>query len=376
MVKEFEMRKAAAAYKRSSTAKSGSIATNDLYKYKIASEIFRKYDITADSTNHGFIILLDWSGSMERNLQSTISQIITLVQFCRRVGIKFEVYGFSDNEYLFVSCTDAIQRRADMDQRHKRRAAALITASDVVIETGYKTSLIKFYSHNMSSRDTEIISRTLYTGEFRYNVEYRLSGTPLIDALQYMNEYISEFRAKYAIQKMTFITLTDGIATGLQFSSRLTGNNRRCFLHSKKLNRYYPFRASSETRFTGPELQRVIMLMMKDTHPSVKFVGFFIVAPTRAKIKDAISPHSTPDFRDTIIEEAFRSMQKEGFAELNLPGYDQYFLIPPTSESTDVSLSAVAADMSAASIARQFSRTLNSATGSRVVANKLIRLIA
>ena len=41
--------------------------------------------------------------------------------------------------------------------------------------------------------------------------KYYLGNTPLNESLIYMDKLIPMFRKKYGIEKMTFITLTDGI---------------------------------------------------------------------------------------------------------------------------------------------------------------------
>ena len=49
--------------------------------------------------NHGIVILLDWSGSMNNIMQSTIGQLLILTDFCRKVGVPFEVYAFTNTPY-------------------------------------------------------------------------------------------------------------------------------------------------------------------------------------------------------------------------------------------------------------------------------------
>jgi inner membrane protein involved in colicin E2 resistance len=46
--------------------------------------------------NHGFSILLDWSGSMSGILLPMVKQAISLAYFCRKMGIPFDIYNFND----------------------------------------------------------------------------------------------------------------------------------------------------------------------------------------------------------------------------------------------------------------------------------------
>ena len=61
LVKEFEMKKSATAYRRATTSKTGVIDPMMLSKYKFTDDIFKKLSIVPDAKNHGMIILVDWS---------------------------------------------------------------------------------------------------------------------------------------------------------------------------------------------------------------------------------------------------------------------------------------------------------------------------
>ena len=64
LVKEFEMKKSAQAYKRAQTDKTGIIDPLKLPSYKYSDDIFKKLTVIPDGKNHGMMMLLDWSGSM------------------------------------------------------------------------------------------------------------------------------------------------------------------------------------------------------------------------------------------------------------------------------------------------------------------------
>src|SRR6056300_1000520 len=85
--KEFEMKKAATAYKRSSTDKTGTIDPLKLKDYKFSDDIFKRLTILPDAKNHGMLMLLDWSGSMSDSIYKTVQQLIQLVYFCHKVNI-------------------------------------------------------------------------------------------------------------------------------------------------------------------------------------------------------------------------------------------------------------------------------------------------
>ena len=87
LVKEFECKKSASSYARSTTSRTGVLDTKKLHQYKISDDIFKKVTRTPDGKNHGLVFLLDWSGSMSGEIFDTVKQIINLAQFCKKVGI-------------------------------------------------------------------------------------------------------------------------------------------------------------------------------------------------------------------------------------------------------------------------------------------------
>jgi hypothetical protein len=96
LVKEFEMKKAATAYKRATTDKTGVIDSLKLKNYKFSDDIFKRLTVLPNSKNHGMIMLLDWSGSMCDIMNKTVHQLCNLVWFCQKINIPFEVYLFKD----------------------------------------------------------------------------------------------------------------------------------------------------------------------------------------------------------------------------------------------------------------------------------------
>ena len=110
LVKEFEMKKSATAYKRATTSKTGIIDPLKLSSYKYNDDIFKKLTILPDAKNHGMIMLLDWSGSMCDVIKQTIDQLLNLVWFCQKINIPYEVYFFTSE----VHCTES----GDRSQRH------------------------------------------------------------------------------------------------------------------------------------------------------------------------------------------------------------------------------------------------------------------
>ena len=102
LVKEFECRKSADAYARTSTARTGVLDTKNLHTYKFNDDLFKRINIIPDGKNHGMIFVLDWSGSMQYEIFATVKQLLNLTAFCKKVQIPFEVYAFT-NEWQKVA---------------------------------------------------------------------------------------------------------------------------------------------------------------------------------------------------------------------------------------------------------------------------------
>ena len=96
LVKEFECKKAASAYARATTARTGVIDTSKLHTYKYNEDLFKKITSLPDGKNHGLVFVLDWSGSMQYVLQDTLKQLYNLMCFCKKVHIPFDVYAFTN----------------------------------------------------------------------------------------------------------------------------------------------------------------------------------------------------------------------------------------------------------------------------------------
>ena len=74
MVKEFEMKKSADQYARAATSKTGTLDMGALHTYKFNDDLFKKVTTLPGATNHGMVMVLDWSGSMCDNLKAGLQE--------------------------------------------------------------------------------------------------------------------------------------------------------------------------------------------------------------------------------------------------------------------------------------------------------------
>ncbi len=229
LAKEFEMKKAARDHKRAATANSGIIDSEKLHTYKYNEHIFKKLTVVPDGKNHGLIMFVDWSGSMSHNMKGTIEQMMTLVMFCKRVNIPFEVYAFSDSYYRYNSdgsrrrhyqfdtewtpdrIWDQYLRPKNNEQKH----------GDLAVQ---RFSLLNLFSSRMRAKEIHEayihMTATAHHYNRRYSYGYReevpipdamnLGGTPLDSTLVMSFPLMREFQKKNQVDVINSIFLTDG----------------------------------------------------------------------------------------------------------------------------------------------------------------------
>ena len=216
LAKEFEMKKAADAHSRSLTANSGIVDSSLLHTYKYNEHIFKKISVTPDGKNHGLIMVVDWSGSMHRNIKGTVEQMMTLVMFCKRVNIPFEVFLFTDRYY---------SESRDTGETYSRWTHKEIRYGDLVIN-GFH--LLNMFSSRMRAAElhSAYINMTAIAGSYerKWNYygggyhsipdKYDLGGTPLNNSLFAMNDFIPYFKTKNNVQIVNMVYLTDGESGG------------------------------------------------------------------------------------------------------------------------------------------------------------------
>ena len=97
MVREFYRKKAAEDFRRTKQSKTGNLDLQKLPHFRYDSDLFLNKSVTYDEKNHGFVLLLDWSGSMGNIMTNAILQLINNVMFCKAISVPFIAYAFSND---------------------------------------------------------------------------------------------------------------------------------------------------------------------------------------------------------------------------------------------------------------------------------------
>jgi hypothetical protein len=377
LVKEFEMRKSAQAYRRASISKSGSLNTNKLHAYKITDDIFKRIMSIPDGKNHGMLFLLDWSGSMSDAIVPTIKQVINLAMFCRRINIPFEVYAFSGS-YHNKHWTKDQAEQAHWFSRSMRE----IEDKNVLFSDGFY-SLLNIFSSKMSNLEFNTMARRFTHRYIRVMPGYDMGDTPLNEALVHMMNFVPEFKRKNNIEKLTLITLTDGAGGHLRMNNHIedykyvdvpdTSIRKKVkvknFIADKVTGKNYEVNQNSCTQTTA------LLRMIKERF-DVTLLGFYICPNRRNYLQNVHHDHFGTRPQYNQVELMKSKFKEQGFYSLLDTGRDELFVIPDTSTKIIDAELDVDSSISAAQIARKFSKQLNTKKHSRILLDKFIGYVA
>ena len=386
LVKEFEMKKSATAYKRATTDKTGVLDSMKLKDYKFTDDIFKKLTVIPDGKNHGMMMLLDWSGSMSDVIFNTVKQLINLVDFCRKVNIPYEVYfftsersnddnkvtkGFSSNvgEFMFDNfhLVNCISHRQNKKQ------------SELAMKTLYHMALYFDDRHTWNRRTNPYESsddQLAASNTYGIPSKYYLGNTPLNESLIYMDKLIPMFKKKYGIEKMTFITLTDG--AGNCPSGKLVGQDRDMWSDEEygKENVYQ----IGKSKFVGGyhDTTENLLTHLGKTY-DVNVIGFYVIKRVkRWDIEKYIVDYN--DYNDKVHQynKLRKELTRDKALAVNADGYNKFFILDGKKlavENFDMQGAEVKKG-TASELKRIFGKSMANRLVSRVVLNKFIKEVA
>lgn len=200
LVKEFERRKSAYEYSRSTQAELGQINVNKLHAYRYDDNIFKTVSRLATSKNHGMLFFIDFSGSMGSVIKSVIEQTLQLVFFCKAVGIPFEVYGFTGNAY-----SDNVEHKS------------LPIGENINLRC---TTVFEIINSNLNKNEHDEVLRETYinycshakggdSSVFMNRVE-TMGSTPYFQSIVIASFIAKDFRKRTGVQKLNTLFINDG----------------------------------------------------------------------------------------------------------------------------------------------------------------------
>lgn len=204
MVLDFNRKKSADIAKKIKRKDTGIIDERLLHSYRWNEKIFKTKKIVPEGKNHGLIMLVDCSGSMQEwnKFEGAIKQALILVDFCRKVGIKYKVIGFGNGK-----CSSY-----DTEIKYKN------SGSKRNLEMKYLPLLREWFSHEQTLKQHDFMATYMLfkTKKFRagFNADGPNSGTPLIDSILLLRQIALKFKQEENIDILNTITLTDGASNG------------------------------------------------------------------------------------------------------------------------------------------------------------------
>ena len=326
MAKEFDMRKAADAYKKSMSAKTGEIDMSRIHQYLLKDDIFKRATVIPDGKNHGVIMLVDWSGSMYDVIRETYEQTIVLTMFCRRVGIPHRVYAFTD---AYRDKNIDYRNEVDEFERFKfqpKSGFRLIELfSDKMNKKDFFDSAVvmnaqlesmcggRYYYSNKNNGDR-------FDADYGQDYNYSLGGTPLDESLMVIRDYIADFKHNYGIDKLQFVTLTDG--QSFQLSCFPYSDDK--FFHDRRTKNTYAYCKKGSRRGTDNLLKWIEQTTGVDT------VGFFICKNSHRDFDSAVDMFSG-EYQDwDTKQDGYKVFRKEGGYSVpttEKSGYKEFYIL-------------------------------------------------
>jgi hypothetical protein len=364
MVKEFELRKNADQLKRTSVAKTGELNMSKVFSYNFNDDIFKKISITPNGKSHGLVMFLDWSGSMSNHLENTIKQLITLVMFCKKVNIPYEVYAFSSEALDLYSGTP---KSGDIEIRPFK--------------------LLNIFSSRMSAIEFSYASNVMIrtaTARYSYCHLFAMGGTPLNETIISAMKIVPEFQKKYKLQVVNTIFLTDGEGHRLDSVYREFEGGR---LHSCRgnIDDSYSYGASKNLIIRDPITKHQFMpedsSCTKVTSAFIKtlkartncnILGFYVLSGREFSRAAYILLPKAANVDDMRVK-----FRKEKSLTITSAGFDEYYLL--RSEGLDVDDDVeftVKENTTTRGLVSAFSKYTKNRLLNRVVLNRFIGMIA
>ena len=371
LVKEFECKKSASAYARSTVARTGVLDTTKLHTYKYNEDLFKKINVVPDGKNHGLVFILDWSGSMQYVLQDTLKQLYNLVWFCKKVSIPFEVYAFT-NDY---------PREQFMTSSYEKKEG------HALIEETF--SLLNLFSSKVKSKELEIQMKNIFriACGFDRNVwtyysiplGMNLSGTPLNETLVALHQILPQFKKQNNVEKVQCVILTDGEGAPLRYSKKFQRNwesedymgsqyiNENCIIRNRKTGHTYSCAGLGH----WADVSDLLIKDLRQSFPHTNFIGIRILANRDAS---QFIRRYTGYEGDAYYKINSRWKKEKSFAIKN-SGYHTYFGLSSSSLSNDDEFQ-VQEDATKAQIKRAFVKSLKNKKMNKKVLGEFVELVA
>ena len=424
LVKQFELRKAAQIAKRESVRKTGILDTVRMVNYKHSEDIFRRNTMLPEGKNHGLVMFVDWSGSMQGTIDAVMEQTMVLVEFCRRMQIPYEVFAFTTRNFS----TGAEGDRAWTDEMHAAAAAKRKAIwqgevgcnydsqdRDTTISRGVERprthsefSLLNLFSSRLSRTEHKdmmlfmraFVSRGRLATDYisdMFNVASRweLSGTALDETIVAAMQIVPQFKSNNKLDIVNTIFLTDG-ETSVPYCGGSLIDPKTKATYSDEQFRVDGNRYSTSSQYSTD----VLLLALRDI-TKANVVGMFLTTDgslypdrhfrkefdRRMKIAEASvqgdkfrAAQAQRNARQELVKELRAKFNEDNclIADGTSTGYSEFYLIKSSARVVDKNdpMDSISVGASQLALKKAFLKSFEGKNKSRVLINRFIELIA
>jgi hypothetical protein len=329
MVQEFEQKKNANQYARQLTSKTGVIDSLKLSRYKFSNDIFRKVTTVSKGKNHGMVLFLDLSGSMDDQFRDIVEQLLVLTSFCKRINLPFDVYGFGDSfQYSGFRAGNQFNKTTDNTMIPNGRTFCLrhLLSSDFSAND-YKRSFDMLNMVGQFSRaehrqfDVSNVIRNwkVSPGTFGFD----MGGTPFIQTLLASREIIEKFKTTHHTDITNVIYLTDGdgdvyMSFGNEYDTMPIAERQNIVMGFRDPRTKQVVMVNNEERAS---FQAAITKLIRGV-TDCRHLGYYF--GTTYSILDKVGD-------DPRRPELMKQLSKDGFLAISVIGYDMYYLVDQTT---------------------------------------------
>lgn len=388
MVLSFKRKQQAAISRRISISKSGRLNMDIIHTYKYNDDLFLRSCFVPKGKNHGMIMYIDWSGSMAPNIKQTVEQTMNLALFCKAVNIPFRVLAFTDVRFSRSEQEENSNDSFWNELPHGNNPYS----SDVHVDNRgipymrvSNFHLLELITSEMNSLQFNNAMKNLMfisdcVGGKHLSCSYprclSLSGTPLNECVIAGISIAKEFRAKYNIQILNTVFLTDGEA----------GGNCVCYKDSRH---FYDRRNARliliadgiphdcKNDIYGVNLE---LLEIYRNHTGSRNIGFFLCSAytARTRIANYYATNKNHENRKNTTDDAIRQFNRDGYSTIQCNGYDIYYLMQSNHAalSLDDVFGKIEENSNKRSIISSFIKSANLRSKSRILLNNFAEIVA
>lgn len=380
LVQRFEMKRKASTLSRARTNKTGELNMKKLWATKLTEDVFLSNTVVPNGTNHGMMMFIDFSGSMFNDITATILQTLVMAEFCKKVGIPFEIYSFTNDTDMHMPCRSWDQMTS-INNGWKDGTTCIQDDSFYIVQllsselspNMYKKTFTNMLLLAEAYNPNPDRNSGYFTTRHRLPACLSLGGTPLIETLLVARELVKRFKRNHKIEKMNTLFLTDGDPTGeLKLGSQFenwfwTRNTDSIYITEKGGTTRYKI----EGRETSRKIQFDALLKHFKATAGTTLVNFHIGNFKSYEIARRVNNAAQDS------EAAMKSYRQQKFAEIRgTDGFDLSYLIRNGDNLAQTDLELDVKSDSKSDILRGFKKFQSKKSGNSLFLGKFIDLVA